>query len=295
MTQTISAVINTLNEEKNLPLALRSVRPWVDEIVVVDMHSDDRTVDIARDFGAKVFFHERRDFADPARAFALEQACGDWILILDADEIIPLPLSSVLLRTAQSNSADVVSIPRLNYLLGAPLMHTHWGPDQDLHFRFFKKGCLRATSTVHKYLHPVPDSRVLKLKFEPGLAIVHFNYLDSEHFIERLNRYTSIEAQQAFERGERVTPLGALARGGWEFGSRYVKGRGWRDGWRGFYLSLYMSFYRMVTAAKLRELTALGDRELVRARYRQEAEEILAAYGEPNHSPLAELTKEKAR
>jgi glycosyltransferase involved in cell wall biosynthesis len=281
-----SAVINTLNEEKNLPFALRSVQPLIDEIVVVDMYSDDRTVDIAREFGAKVFFHERMGFADPARAFALEQTCGDWILILDADEIVPLPLSRALLSIACSGSADVVSIPRLNYLLGAPLMHSNWGPDQDPHFRFFKKGCLRATSTVHNYLHPVPTSRVLRLKFEPGLAIVHFNYLDSEQFIERLNRYTSIEAKQAVERGEGITPGGALVKAAKGFALHYLKGRGFQDGWRGFYLSLFMSFYRIATAAKLQELKALGQRELIESRYRQEAEEILKAYGEPQ-SPAA--------
>src|SRR5450759_1251360 len=89
----ISAVINTLNEERNLPFALRSVQDWVDEIVVVDMHSEDATRDIAKQYGARVFLHERLGYADPARAFALEQAVGDWILLIDADELIPAPLS----------------------------------------------------------------------------------------------------------------------------------------------------------------------------------------------------------
>jgi glycosyltransferase involved in cell wall biosynthesis len=74
---TISVVINTLNEEHRLPFALRSVRDWVDQIVVVDMHSDDGTVAVARDFGAQVFMHERLAYADPAREFALAQATGD--------------------------------------------------------------------------------------------------------------------------------------------------------------------------------------------------------------------------
>jgi glycosyltransferase involved in cell wall biosynthesis len=277
----ISAVINTLNEEKNLAFALRSIQSWADEIVVVDMHSDDSTVEIAREFGAKVFLHERVGFADPARAFALERASGDWILILDADEVVPLPLSKTLLRIAASDSADVVSIPRLNYLLGTPLMHTNWGPDQDPHFRFFRKGSLRTTSTVHNYLHPVPNSRVLKLKFEPGLAIVHFNYADSAQFIERLNRYTSIEATQAIERGEEITPGGALVKAAKGFVLHYIRGRGFQDGWRGFYLSLFMSFYRIVTAAKLQELKTLGQRERIESGYRQEAEKILKAYGKP--------------
>jgi glycosyltransferase involved in cell wall biosynthesis len=276
----ISVVINTLNEEKNLPFALRSVRHWTDEIVVVDMHSDDRTVEIAREFGARVFFHERMGLADPARAFALEQASGDWILMLDADEIVPQPLSQTLMNIAGSGNADAVCIPWLNYLLGGPLMHTNWGPHQDTHIRFCRKGIMRPTAAVHDFLHIVPGSRIVSLRFEPGLAIVHFNCLDSQQFIEKLNRYTSIEAKQALERGEWITPIGALLKAAKEFGSRYFKGMGILDGWRGFYLSLFMSFYRIAAAAKVQELKALGPREWVESVYRREAEEILKTYGQ---------------
>jgi glycosyltransferase involved in cell wall biosynthesis len=90
----ISAVFNTFNEEKRLRFALRSVKPWVDEIVVVDMHSSDATRTIAENFGAKVFLHEPLGYADPARAFAVAQATGDWILMLDADRLGTDPGSS---------------------------------------------------------------------------------------------------------------------------------------------------------------------------------------------------------
>src|SRR5262245_29586580 len=96
----ISVVINTRNEEKNLPHALRSVRPWVDEIIVVDMCSEDRTVEIARSFGAKTFPHEPLGYCEPARAFALGQATQPWVLILDADEMVPAPLSRALRSAA---------------------------------------------------------------------------------------------------------------------------------------------------------------------------------------------------
>jgi glycosyltransferase involved in cell wall biosynthesis len=274
----ISAVINTLNEEKDLPFALRSVQSWVDEIVVVDMYSDDRTVDIAREFGAKVFFHERTGFVEPTRPFAVAKATGDWILVLDADELVPFPLSQRLLAIAQGDKADLVRIPWLNYLLGAPLMHTGWGPTQDAHVRFFKHGFLHTGSQIHSPLLPGSGGRVLVIPYEPACAILHFNYLDSADFLERLNRYTSIEAKQAFERGKRMTPLGAFARAAKGFWSHYIGAAGFRDGWRGFYLSLFMSFYRIVTAAKLQELTVLGQRERIESWYRQEAEEILRAY-----------------
>ncbi|MGB6720452.1 MAG: glycosyltransferase family 2 protein [Terracidiphilus sp.] len=277
---TISVVINTFNEEKNLPFALGSVRTWVDEIVVVDMHSDDRTVEIARGFGAKVFFHERVGFVEPARALALERATGDWILLLDADEMIPFPLSKVLLEVTRSGNVDAVGMPMLHYFFGSPVMHTNCGPIKGAKIRFFRKGQMRASPAIHKGLQLVPGSRLLKLDYGPGIAMIHFAYLDCQDFMEKLDRYTSIEATQALERGERSTPLGALAKAAREFAARYIYGRGFQDGWRGFYISLFYTFYWIVAAAKLQELSVVGNQEGIEALYRQEAIDILNGYGE---------------
>lgn len=278
MKQKISVVINTLNEEKNLPFALRSVHTWADEIVVVDMHSSDHTVDIAREFGAKVFFHEPTGFVEPARAYAISQTTGDWVLILDADELIPAPISKKLLEITAKNTADVIVIPRLNYLLGKPLLHTGWGPQQDKHARYFKRGKLQASAKIHDYLKPVPGAMVYELPYQPDCAMVHFNYLDSEQFIEKLNRYTTIEAEQAFKRGERSSTFKALLYAIKEFLSRYIKNQGYRDGWRGFYLSMMMVFYRLSTSMKLTELETSGTRSEIEQLYSQEAEAIINTY-----------------
>jgi glycosyltransferase involved in cell wall biosynthesis len=276
----ISVVINTLNEEKNLCYALRSVQ-WADELVVVDMYSTDRTVEIAREFGAQVYLHRGPGFNYAPRAFAVSKANSEWILVVDADELIPVPLSRDLRRLADSGEIDVVLIPRTNYLLGAVIRHTGWGAIQDTQVRFFKKGFVVASSVAHRDFKPVEGARTKVLLYRGDNAIVHFNYLDSEQFIEKLNRYTSIEANQAFERSERVGAAGALVKAAKEFGVRYIMRRGFQDGWRGFYLSLFMSFYRIVIAAKVQELNSLGQRELIESQYRQEAEEVLKAYSEP--------------
>jgi glycosyltransferase involved in cell wall biosynthesis len=277
----ISVVINTFNEERNLPFALRSVQPWVDEIVVVDMYSTDRTVEIAREFGARVHLHRGPGFNYAPRAFAVNQSSSEWVLVVDADELIPVALSRDLRRMADSGEADVALIPRTNYMLGAIIHHSGCGASQDAQVRFFRKGFVIGSSLAHHDFTPVEGARVKALPYRGDNAIVHFTYLDSQQFIERLNRYTNIEAKQAFERGERITPLGALLKAAREFGARYIKGRGFQDGWRGFYISLFYTFYRVVAAAKVQELTALGGREQIEARYRQEAEEVLKGCGEP--------------
>jgi glycosyltransferase involved in cell wall biosynthesis len=278
MSSRISVVINTLNEERNLPYALRSVQPWADEIVVVDMYSTDRTVEIARQFGAKVYFHEGPGFNYPPREFAVKQASEAWIFMLDADELVTLSLSKALRRIAEGNSADVVLVPRLNYLLGLALQHTRWGPDQDIQVRFFKKGKISASSIAHQDFHPVEGAKIQRVTFDGSNAIVHFNYLDSTQFIERLNRYTSIEAGQAFGHGSHSNVFLAVARAAKEFVSRYIKARGYLDGWRGFYLSAFMSFYRLAAAAKLKELEVLGTRDKLAELYREKAESVLKEY-----------------
>ncbi len=278
MTSKISVVINTLNEENNLPNALKSVMTWADEIIVVDMYSEDRTVEIAKKYGARVYYHERVGFVEPARNYAIKQAKYEWILILDADEMVPFELSKRLQEIAFKDEADVVALPWLNFLLGAPIMHTSWGPEQDNHKRFFKKNKFIVPDQIHGILKPVTVARLLKLSYSSGMAVVHFNYLDSSHFIEKLNRYTTIEATQAFESNNHSSFIVMLKSTLKEFLIRYLKHQGYRDSWRGFYLSIYMMFYRVVVQAKLKELEEVGDRTSIQQLYDAEAEIILEGY-----------------
>ena len=98
MSLPISVVINTLNEAQSLSYALSSVRQWADEIIVVDMYSTDRTVEIARQFGAKVFLHTGPGFNYAPREYAVGQASSPWVFVLDADEMVPVSLSRTLRR-----------------------------------------------------------------------------------------------------------------------------------------------------------------------------------------------------
>lgn len=285
MTHSISVVINTWNEEHNLPWAIRSARSWADEIVVVDMHSQDRTRDIAEQLGARVYLHEWLGFADPARAFAIAQSRGDFVLLLDADEMIPEPLSRRLRQIAaddgsQAERYDIARIARVNYLLGDKLNHTGWGPSQDRLLRFFRRGSLSTTATIHDFLQPAPGARICELPNEPELSIIHFNYLDVSHFIDKLNRYTTVEAQQARQRGQHASIWGTTRQAARELYRRYLLKQGYRDGWRGFYLAALMALYRVGAAAKLAELEAGMGPEPARARYDAIAEQLLAAYGD---------------
>jgi glycosyltransferase involved in cell wall biosynthesis len=279
-------VVNTRNEEHSLPYALRSVASWADEIVLVDMESTDGTLAVARAFGARTFTVEPAGFADPARAFAVAQATGDWILVLDADELVPEPLSCRLLEIAAGDAADIVMCPYRTFILGAALKGSGWGPRYEVHPRFYRRGHLTWSPEVHRAPMPAPGSRIVTVEGGEAaaeLAIHHFNYLGFGDFLDRLNRYTSIEAAEAAARGESVSLLRGFARAGRELLWRLVKDRGFRDGWRGVYLSTLMGVYRLVVSAKQHQLRTVGSEEEIEAGYVREAERLLAAYPEGAH------------
>jgi len=278
MSARISVVINTRNAARWLEFSLRSVRDLADEIVVVDMASTDGTQDIARAAGALVHDHEPLRFADPARAFAVGLATGDWILVLDGDELVPPALASRLRSVAERPAADVYWLPRHNRLLGAPLRGTGLGPDQDDQLRFFRRGAVEFGSTIHRFAHPVPGRTVARLD---GPGLVHFNYADVSDFLARLDRYTTIEAEQRLAAGRRSSAVRALGIAGWEFFTRYVRKRGFRDGWRGLYLAGLRGAYRFTIHAKMAQLERAGSRADIEAAYELEARTMFPDMGPP--------------
>ncbi len=274
----ISAVIVTLNEEDNISRVISSVKPWVDEVIVVDMLSDDRTVERARALGATLFEHPRVGFVEPARATAVGYARGEWILILDADEMVPYPLSVELRRIAESDCADVCRIPRMNYIMGKPMLYGQHSPDQDLQVRFFKRNTLRFSDRIHSFPKPETGSRVHTIKFRGSYAICHFHAATASQLIEKMDRYTTTEADQVYREGKIASvwrllllpPISSL-RG-------YFLNLGWRDGWRGVYWAGLMFFYQLTREAKHLQLFQCGPASSSEPAYSREATQILREY-----------------
>jgi glycosyltransferase involved in cell wall biosynthesis len=186
----ISAVVNTWNEENYIRNCLSTLK-WCDEIIVVDMRSTDRTREIAAEFTDQIILHEPMRYVEPARQFAVDQAKGEWILVLDADEMITPELAEVLKKSTQDGGLDILSIPRKNYMFGKWIKTAGWWPGYQI--RFFRKGKLSFSDRIHSFPQTIGKVRILPA--EERYAIIHFNYTDAANFIERLNRYTSIEAE----------------------------------------------------------------------------------------------------
>lgn len=244
----ISVVINTLNEEKNLPKAIASVKDLADEIVVCDMYSDDETVVIAKRAGAKVYEHKRMGYVEPARNFAIEKASGDWILVLDADEEIPRILAGKLKTiSADKKSADYYAIPRKNTIFGKWIKHARWWPDYNI--RFFKKGHVAWSEIIHSI--PVTYGKGADLEMLEENAISHLNYSSIEQYVDRMNRYTTHQTAILSKKGYKFKWHDLIKEPTQEFVSRYFQGEGYKDGIHGLALSLLQAFSELVLYLKV--------------------------------------------
>ena len=274
----ISVVVNTLNEEENLPYALRSVHSWADEIVVVDMYSEDRTVDIAKSFGAKIYFHDRVPAFDIARKLAIDKASNNYVLLLDADEIVTKPLILNLIHIAKNELADVVFIPRINYLFGEMMHHTFYGPNEDCQLRFFKKDKVQIKGTIHGFINPVEGAKIFHLKYKnDDVALVHFQYVEIAAYMEKFMKYTSVEAKQYMENNpyDSTSMIKSSLR---EFYTRYVEREGFKDEWRGFFVAMGLAFSKIVIFIKMEELKGNLGREQVTKKYHSIADDFIGAY-----------------
>src|ERR1035441_2715099 len=160
------------------------------------MMSEDGTQEIARSLGAVVKVTPRVPAFDGARLIGVERATFEWILMLDADEMVPVSLSRELVRVATLDLADVCQVPRLNFILGRPMLHGLHGPHGDFQIRFSKKDKLNLSDRVHSFVSTVGKPRVRRIEFSKFGAIHHFHAASASQLIEKMNRYTTIEAEQ---------------------------------------------------------------------------------------------------
>lgn len=254
----ISVVINTLNEEKNIERAINSVK-WADEILVCDMYSFDMTVEIAKKLGAKVVRHRRTGYVEPARNFAISKAAGDWILILDADEEIPARLSKRLQEIASKmEQIAYVEIPRKNFIFGKWMKASMWWPD--INVRFFRKGAVTWKDEIHS--KPDLDGEGLTLESEEDFAIAHHHYESITQFIQRLDRYTEIQAKELVGGGYKFSWQDLLTKPTNEFLSRFFANRGFEDGIHGLALSLLQAVSFLVMYLKVWEMEKFSEQNI---------------------------------
>jgi glycosyltransferase involved in cell wall biosynthesis len=242
----VSAVVIAQDEERDLPACLASVA-FCDERLVIDGGSRDRTVELARAAGARVVEHAWPGYAGQRR-FALEQAAGDYVLFVDADERVTPDLAEgiralVALPAPPAGGEILVR----NFLYGRELRFGGCGGDW--HLRLVRRSAATVRNAeVHEGL--LIDGALVRL---PG-ALEHHSYRDLDDYLGKSNRYTTLLARQRLARGDRFSPVGAALRLPWGFGRRYLLQLGFLDGWPGFAHAALSAYYDFLKVAKLRDL-----------------------------------------
>ncbi len=268
----VSAVINVFNEEKNIKRCIDSISNWVDDIVVVDMSSTDSTVEIAQKLGARIFNHPHTGFVEPARNFAIEKASNEWVLIIDADEEIHQPLAQKIQSlTNDSHGKSFFRIPRKNIILGKWIRHSRWWPD--LQIRLFKKGKVTWLNEIHSI--PITYGIGVDLEVKPDNAIVHHNYNSISQFIMRMDRYTSIQANELQAEGYIFKFSDLVKKPFSEFISRYLAAEGYLDGVHGLGVCILQAISEFVLYTKLWEIKKFPESEIELQQVEEESGQIL--------------------
>ncbi len=242
----LSVTLITLNEEANLPRTLNALR-WVQDTVVIDSGSQDRTCDIAREYGARVYTRAWSGYG-PQKNYAQSQARFDWVLNLDADEVVTGELEKEIraLFTAPMRPEDGYAIPRKTFFLGRWIQHGGWYPnyvtrlahrthaswsEPELH------ESLRVPGTVHRLKSPV----------------VHYTFQDLMDQAETNLRYAQAGAQNLKKNGQKFSLLKLLLKPIGKFIECYWIKRGFLDGLPGFLISInaaYSIFLKYALLAK---------------------------------------------
>lgn len=246
---TVACIVITKNEERNIVDCLASVR-WADDLIVVDAESSDKTVELARASGAKVFVRPWPGFG-LQKNFGMAQASSDWILILDADERVTEELrGEVRARLEQWRPGAPVAyrIPRRNFFYGAWVRRAGVYPDYQV--RLFRRGMAQYNDVaVHENL--IVDGEI-------GTLVGHFDHYTErriqDHF-KKFGLYTTLAAQEKTKRVQRVCWIDLIFRPLVVLVKTYVLKQGFRDGARGLIVSVFASMYTFVKYAKLWDAT----------------------------------------
>jgi len=249
--KTISIAIATYNEEKNIKACLDSVHLWVNEIILVDGQSDDSTVNIAKKYkNIKIISTTNKPIFHLNKQMAIDKCTSDWILQLDADEIVSSKLKQEILSTIEKTEFDGFWIPRKNFFLGKFL--TKGGVYPDPTIRLYKKGkgklpCL----DVHE--QAVIDGKVGQLNSD----LLHYADPTFSRYLLRNDRYTSLIATQLFDLGVRPSVSNFLKyflfKPVYWFILAYFRHRGYADGFPGFVFAWYSSLRFPISYIKLYE------------------------------------------
>ncbi|PLZ01480.1 glycosyltransferase family 2 protein [Burkholderia sp. WAC0059] len=243
---TLGVAIITRNAGARFAQCLEALS-FADEIVVVDGGSTDATADTARTHGARMIVRTDWPGFGPQKNRALDALATDWVLSIDADEVVTPELAASIRATLAAPGADVYALDRLSSFCGQWIRHGGWYPDWIP--RLFRRGAARfSDDLVHERL--VFDGAAKRLTGK----LLHYSYEDVDTVLHKLAAYADAGARQRAAAGGRGSFGKALARGAWAFVRTYLLRAGFLDGRAGFMIAVFNAetvYYRFLKLALL--------------------------------------------
>ncbi len=247
----ISVVIITYNEEKNIKDCIESIIEIADEIIVLDSYSTDKTKEICTSYPKVKFFQHPFDGHVEQKNRALKLSSNEWVLSLDADERVSLPLKQEIIYLKKNkeilNQYEGYKIPRLTYHLGRFIYNSGWYPQKK--YRLFKKSkAVWVGENPHDYI--TIDGKGNTLKGD----IIHYSFKDLSHQVDTINKFSSIVAFNRYYQGKKFSLLKCLYKPIFKFLEIYIFKLGFLDGFAGFTIAVASSFSTFLKNAKMYEL-----------------------------------------
>lgn len=246
----ISAVIITQNEERDIARCLLSLHGVADEVVVVDSGSTDRTEQICREHNARFFCHPWQGYS-MQKNYANSLAENNWILSIDADEALSETLrqSVIKLKTSDIAENQVFSVNRLTNYCGNWIRHCGWYPDRKV--RLFCRNAKRWQGDIHEIL---ADTTGTTSETTLNGDLLHYSYHSVEQHIRQADKFTTLTARQAFEKGKKAPLASIIFKPRWKFCRDYFFKLGFLDGYAGYQVCKISAFATFLKYSKLRML-----------------------------------------
>jgi len=258
MKNQISIIIHSRNSEKDIEEAIKSAQFLSKNIILVDMESGDRTVELAKELTVQIFTFPKKRYVEPAREFGINKSTTDWVFILDADERITKKLAkeitdSVEERSGKTESVDIThfKIPRKNIFIDRWLKHGGWWPDYQIRLinkKYFKNW--------PREIHSTPT-----IAGKCGIlenSLVHYFHGDFEQMVNKTVIFEDIESDLLLKAKKPVKTLTFFRKFFGELYRRLIKNFGWFDGTVGVIESIYQAFSKTITYLFLYEKSTKG-------------------------------------
>ena len=243
----LSVVIITFNEERNIERCLKSVQEVADEIIIIDSNSTDKTLDICHKYNTTIFQQKWLGYSEQ-KNFGNNKANFNYILSLDADELLSDTLKQSILELKEKGFKGAYQFNRLNNYCGKWIHHSSWYPDKKLRLWNKKEG--QWQGDIHETVVFPNTTDITHLKGD----LLHYSISSIEEHINVINKFSSIKAQALFEKGKKSNLLKLHLKPFIKFFITYVLKRGFLDGYYGFIISKNSAFSDYLKYVKLREL-----------------------------------------